>query len=214
MLRTRRAVAALLTLAVLLAGCTGAPGVAGPREDTTTTPPTTTPPTTTPPTTTPGHAPGGAVSEAVVVFDHAGLGGPVVEGGLTYAPENTTVRRTAVLVGDPADRSLFNHTLLERTSPDAATLVSETDLSNASLLVFQVTPASSVPDYRVENVTRADGTVTVSLNDSSDAGTADITVETVIVRVAGPDPERVVFRTEENVTVTADAAAGTGAGAK
>lgn len=195
-----RTLAVGLVLAVALAGCLGGPAGSSP-DATTTTPPATTPPATASPTTTTPGDPGSLPTESVV-FDHAGIGSALVEGGVEYDPETTTTRRYATVLDDPADLARLNWSLLSRVSPEAAALVNGTDLSNATLLVYQETPASSSPDYRVESVTRTNGTVEVGINDSAPGGTADVTVETVVVRLAGDPPDEVIFRTEDGTTAT------------
>lgn len=186
-----------LLLSIIVAGCTGVGSLPG---DGATDATTTTPRQSTPPEATTNSQPR---EYPTLVFDHAGIGGPLIEGGLAYDPENTTTRRTAFLVDSEADRRQFNWTALTRHAPGAATFINQTDLSNASLLVYQETPASSAPDYRVESITQDDTTLHVALNDSAMGGTADITVETVLIRVSGAAPERARFRTEDGVVVNA-----------
>lgn len=160
-------------------------------------------PTDRSPTPAPTDSAGGQPPNySTVVFDHARTGGPVIEGGIEYDPERTATRRFAAIVATDADRGRFNESLLAQSAPDAAAFIDRTDLSNATLLVYQEAPAASSPDYRVESVRRENGTLRVELNDSAAGGTADVTVETVLVRVRGDVP-RVVFRTEDGTVTTA-----------
>ncbi|MFB6136876.1 MAG: hypothetical protein ABEJ42_00860 [Halobacteriaceae archaeon] len=212
---------AAVALALLGAGCLGAPagpaGTDGTTSAPTTEPPTTAPPTTGPPTGSPGDwtppwldagnatAPtvlGNGSSDSVVV-DTAHLGMPLVEGGLTYDLGNeTSVRRVTIVLGSPADRERLNRSALNASAPDAAAFVAATDLASESLLVYQVFPDSSVPDARVLNVTAYRDTAVVNFTDASDVGTADITLETLFVRVPddafdGDGPTEAVFVSEE-----------------
>lgn len=183
----------VLLLAVLvmvgIAGCLGAAG-------------TPTPNTTDTPTTSSSGESG--PNYTAITFDHADIGGPVIDNGLTYAPENTTIRQSATIIATASERDRFDIARLARTNSAAANFVNATDFSNASLLIYQVTPASSVPDHRVETVQRSGDTVTIAINDSAVGGTADITVETVLVRLQGTAPERVVFTTEDDTTTVGD----------
>lgn len=201
-MNARPAPSALLASALLvLAGCLGAPTAsttpgAGTSADQT---PITRTATDSPGTnaetapTTPAGRP--VTDYEVYVFDHGGIESASFEGGITHASDGEYDTRYYVTAATSADdASRFNHSVL---SPNASTFVRETSFENASLVVIQAFPASSHPDYRVEKVRRADGTVHVAINDSSYGATADITVETVLVRVPGEHPERVQVTTEE-----------------
>lgn len=178
-----------------VAGCTGLGELPahGPNDATTTTSSKTSPPQTT--------ASSQPRKYSTSVFDHAGIGGPIIEGGLEYDPEDTTTRRTAIIIGSEADRRRFNWSALSKHAPDAATFINQSDLSNATILVFQETPASSSPDYRVESISQENRTLCVALNDSATGGTADLTVETVLIRFYGEAPDRVSIRTEDNAVI-------------
>ena len=176
--------AALACLA-LLAGCAAAPG------------------STDTPTETPTTAPDGGSNVGVpvtdygtFVFDSSPFADPVIEGGIVPGDEfEERYYVTTITSADGTDR--FNRTLLPS---DAGEFVDNVSYVDASLVVIQAFPASSVPDYRVESVHRDGPTLVVSINDSSASGTTDVTVETVLLRVPGEDPDGVVVTTEEGDT--------------
>ncbi|MFW6017485.1 MAG: hypothetical protein ACOCPX_01545 [Halapricum sp.] len=181
----------LLAVAVALAGCGG---LDSGRELTDTETPSDAP--TSQPNTGPAHE--------TLVFDTGSTGYPVIEGGLAPAVEE--IRNDsyyATLLRNANETERFNRSLL---SDDAETFVDETDFETASLLVVQAYPKSSVPDYRVESVTRADDRLDVRINDSSHTGTDDITLETVLVRVGhdGDAPRSAAIETQDGDTIVAD----------
>lgn len=216
----RVALAVVLGALVALAGCST------PGQPTTDATPTPTPGVTPPPATdgtpdgtgtpttdgTPTGSPDGTpVDDAAYesyVFDHAGVDAPAIEGGITYRDGDYTTRFYATVV-DAASTDRFNHSVLDA---EASAFVDDTDFASASIVVIQAFPASSTPDYRVESVRRTAGALRVAINDSSEGATADITVETLLLRVEGEAPESVTVRTEEGrtfrsgsvVTVTPD----------
>jgi len=178
-------VAALACLA-LLADCVAAPE------------PTDTP-AGTPTTTAPDGGPNVGVPVTdyeTLVFDSSPSGDPVIEGGI--APGDEFEERYYVTVIPSADETdRFNRSLLPT---DAGEFVDATAFEDASLVVIQAFPASSVPDYRVESVHRDGPTLVVSTDDSSAGGTDDVTVETMLLRVPGEDPDDVVVTTGEGDT--------------
>lgn len=132
------------------------------------------------------------------VFDHGGHDSPAVEGGVeypdgAYGPQQNYV----TLVTSEADADRFNRSVLD---DGAAAFVANTSFEDSYLVVIQEFPASSVPDYRVESARRSGDTLRVRVNDSSEIATADITVETVLVRVEGDPPGRVEVTTHEGYT--------------
>lgn len=137
------------------------------------------------------------------VFDHGGTDRPAIEGGLEYdSGEPGTSRFYAMLVTSREEVERFNDGVLDA---EARAFVENTAFDEAYLVVVQAFPASSTPDYRVERVERAGDEVRVHINDSSPVGTADITVETVLVRIArdsADPPERAVITTEGDVSFT------------
>lgn len=182
----------LVFVIVILVGASGCLGIT-----TTLTGP---PPSTSVPTA--GEPSDGAVTwRTSAVVDHAELESPLIEGGVVSDPQSTEARRYATIVAAPSDRDRIDTAALARIAPDVAAMVNETDLESASLLVYQVTPDSSVPDAQVTSVRRANGTVTIEIDDSAEIATADITVETLIVRLPGDDPHTLVVETEEGQSV-------------
>jgi len=183
-----------LTVALALAGCSGT-GPAGRQTDIQSPTATATPDT---------PSPSQNESYAVVVFDSGPSEYPVIEGGL--APDITsppTGRHYGTLLTDSGAVNRFNHSVLPA---DAVTFLEETDFETASLLVVQAYPKSSVPDYRVESVTRDGDRLHVRLNDSSHIATDDITLETVIVRVVhdGDAPQSATIETQDGATFAVD----------
>lgn len=128
------------------------------------------------------------------VFDHAGVDSPAIEGGIRYSVDGDYTRRNYVtIVGSQSDADRFNRGVLD---DGAEAFVENTSFDDAYLVVIQEFPASSAPDYRVDRVASTDRGLHVFINDSSVGGTADITVETVLVRVYGEPPDRVSVTTE------------------
>jgi len=175
--------ACVLTVVLAFAGCSGT----GPVGDATDAP-----------------SPSENESYAVVVFDSGPTEYPVLEGGVQPDITPPPVGRhyaTLLTTSEAADR--FNHSVI----PDnASTFIKATDFETASLLVVQAYPKSSVPDYRVESVTRDGDRLHVRINDSSNIGTDDITLETVIVRVDhdGNAPQSATIETQGNDTFDTD----------
>jgi hypothetical protein len=145
------------------------------------------------------------------VFDHAGAPAPAIEGGIVYDVENYTTRRYVTLVTNQSEADeRFNRSVLDA---EAQAFVENTSFEDSYLVVFQAFPASSTPDYRVESVGRDGAVVNLRVNDSAFVGTADITVETLLVRLPRGEapPERAVVTTEENATVRSGAGVVSGA---
>lgn len=149
--------------------------------------------TTTP--TTPNPAP----EYSATVFDSGPTDQPIIDGGLVPDDQFGNTSYYATLLTDASDTDRFNRS---RLPDDAAQFVEETDFETASLVVVQAYPKSSVPDYRVESVTRDDDTLDIGINDSSEVGTDDITLETVLIRVAhdGTPPSGAAIQTQDGVT--------------
>lgn len=164
----------LLTICVLvvLAGCGGIPS--GPATETAT--------------------PIDPVYESYV-FDHAEVDGVAIEGGITYPDGGTGPTKYYVtLVESAQSANRFNYNVLDAT---ASTFVRNTSFDESSIVVIQVYPASSHPDYRMDSVHPSNEGLAISINDSSTGGTADITVETILLRVHGDVPSPVTVTTEE-----------------
>lgn len=132
------------------------------------------------------------------VFDHGGHDAPAIEGGVQYPEDAHGPRqRYVTVVASEADADRFDRSVLD---DGAEAFVDNTSFEDSYLVVVQEFPASSSPDYRVESVEREGDTLRLRINDSSEIRTADITVETVLVRVHGDPPERVAVTTEEGHT--------------
>ncbi|MEF8974872.1 MAG: hypothetical protein V5A21_01410 [Halapricum sp.] len=185
--------ACAFTVILVLAGCGGIGADDTPTD-------TDTPSTTVPsPTTGPPSSNGSADYEATV-FDTGLIDQPLIEGGISPSLNTSgdiSFYATLVTRADETDR--FDWTALP---DDAATFVNETDFDRDSILVVQAFPKSSVPDYRVESVTRSGDTLDVRINDSSEMGTDDITLETVLIRVAhdGTPPTSATVTTQNGDT--------------
>lgn len=141
-----------------------------------------------------------------VVFDHAGEGSPAVEGGIadgsTDGDHRTRYYASLVASREATDR--FDDAVL---TAEASAFVTETNFSRSVLAVVQAYPASSAPDYRVERATREGEAVHLRINDSAPGGTADVTVETLLVRLPRGDdpPDRLVVTTETGTTFNSSA---------
>ena len=138
-------------------------------------------------------------------FDYGGTDAAVINGGITYQRVGNVSRYYVTQVTSEKSTSRFNSSLLD---DEASSFVAATDYTNESLIVVQAFPASSAPDYRVETLTRKDNTPAVQINDSSAGGTADITVETLLIRLPtgnqGP-PDQVTITTEDGLTFNSSA---------
>lgn len=130
------------------------------------------------------------------VFDLGPSSDPVISGGIAVDDE-LDEQYYVTLLTNATETDRFNRSLLPA---DADTFVDAVSFENESLIVIQAFPASSVPDYRVESVARDGPTLHVSIDDSSDGGTDDITVETVLVRLSGETPDNVIVTTKEGET--------------
>lgn len=160
-MRPHLLVVASLAFVVVLAGCTTPSGEASPEpalDNSTAT-----------------------VSEyETYVFDHGDTGTPAIRGGIAYSHEVDDEQYFATLVTSHDGTARFNTSVLDA---DARAFVNTTNFEAASLIVVQTFPASSSPDYRVEQLSRENDTVHLRINDSSRGGTGDISVETVLVRI-------------------------------
>jgi hypothetical protein len=203
MSRLRRSALVSLLFLTVLGGCLGAlpGGETSPTPESGAVPsPDSTPASTGTPdggsATTAGSGGVGAdVDFESYVFDHAGIETPVIEGGVSYPRDGAHVRTnyaTLVTSRDGIDRSS-----LREVDRGAASFVENTSFDRSYLVAIQEFPASSHPDYRVERVREAGDELRLSINDSSPGGTSDLTVETILVRVAGDPPERAVVTTED-----------------
>lgn len=185
----RLALAGVLALLVVLAGCIGGPVDVADGGDGTVT-------ATTTPTPTPAQP-----TVDTHVLDTSPYGPTVVEGGVAAQVDDTRTSRYYVTTiggaGEATDR-------LNRSEigGDGRAFVDATDFETSFLVVIQVFPHSSVPDHRVDSVRRSGGTLSLVVNDSSRGGTADITLETMLVRVEGAPPESVRVTTDEGFSWT------------
>ncbi len=188
----RRAMPVGVVVVVLLAGCLGGPG-AGTTE------------MATPSSTAPSLGP----AYEAHVFDSSPHQTAPVEGGLDAPAGGTdpsSGRTDVTTIGTESEAGWrFNRSLLPT---DAADFVDETDFGDAFLVVVQTYPASSVPDAKVEAVSRDGGTLSLTLDDSSDHGTDDLTVEPLLIRKAGPVPGSVRLTDEADRTVAGTDGAG------
>lgn len=188
-MRRRTLAAVAVAFVLVLAGCSGT----GPTDGTTTSPSHTT-----------AEPPAGSLGYDVTVFDSGWTGQPILEGGLAYPDDfDANASHYATLLTDASDTERFNRSQLP---DDIERFVDETDFETASLVVVQAYPKSSVPDYRVESVTRDGGRLDVRLNDSSEMGTDDITLETVLIRVDhdGTPPSEARIETQTGLAFDTD----------
>lgn len=182
--------AGMLAVVIALAGCGGLGPVDEPTDTDT-------------PTRTNTQTQDSPAYEALV-FDSGMTDSAVIKGGLVPALGHVGAEHYyATLLTDASATDRFNRSLLPE---DAAAFVEETDFETASLVVVQAYPKSSVPDYRVESVTREGDRLDVRINDSSDAGTDDITLETVLLRVDhdGDAPRSAAIETQDGVAFDTD----------
>lgn len=132
------------------------------------------------------------------VFDHAGVDQPIIKGGIAYQPENTDMRNFIRLISEEEQTHRFDYSLIDES---ARQFIENTDFENSVLVVIQEFPASSYPDYRVEEISLGTGGLYLFINNYSEMGTDDITVETVLMRVHSEgSPGEVVAITEEGRT--------------
>lgn len=139
------------------------------------------------------------------VFDGGGTDAAVIDGGITSGTAGSASRYYVTHLTSQAHTSRFDESVLDEK---ASAFVAATDFTNESLVVVQAFPASSIPDYRVETLTRQDNTLSVRINDSSTRATTDITVETLLIRVPTTDrgpPDRVTVTTDDGFTVDSSA---------
>lgn len=174
-----------------LAGCGGV-GTGGPTDAPTT--------TISPPPGTDAPPANSTVQYDSYVFDTAKTPQPVLDDGIVY-PDDASGNASyyATLLTDANDTTRFNWDVL---SNDTRAFVNGTDFETSSLLVVQAFPKSSVPDYRVESLTRSGDSLHVRINDSSEARTADITLETALIRVhhEGSPPTSATVTTQTGLT--------------
>lgn len=145
-------------------------------------------------------APGDGVTYETHVFDHASPE-PAIEGGIRYPTADEESRPFHVTVVASADGvARFDAAVLE---PEAERFVEETDFDRQFLVVVEAFPASSEPDYRIERLEWDDDSLHLFVDDSSDGGTMDVTVETLLVRVDRDGrgiPDVVTVTTDEGET--------------
>jgi len=160
--------------------------------------------TTTERTTTTTTAPTGNRSLATDTSGETAVidGGIVLEGD----PGNEE-RHFLAVVGTRDDADCLNYAAVGDETALRA-FVEAVDFSTEALVVFEEYPDSSVPDYRVEDVSPDGDVVRIRVNDSSTYGTDDVTVEHLFVRVprtdAGEVPEVVVVTEDGREFATGD----------
>jgi predicted small lipoprotein YifL len=194
-MRRRIFTAVAVAVVIVLAGCGGTGPTDGTPSTDTTTGPQPAETTTEPPTGSPEYD--------VTVFDSGPTDHPIIEGGITPSDEFGNTSYYATLLTEASETERFDRS---RLPDDTAQFVDETDFETASLVVVQAYPKSSVPDYRVESVTRDGDTLDIRINDSSEMGTDDITVETVLIRVShdGTPPNEARIETQTGATFDTD----------
>ena len=191
----RGVLATALAAIALFGGCLGAPGGTG----------TTTregPPTTgdTPPPTSTTPRPSQPAVDVHVVDSNPGKP-RLIEGGIAATgPGDDGVSARYYVTTVPTRSEAEARFDRRALGPDGLDFLDATDFGTASLVVVQISPHSSVPDHRVESVHREDGSLALTLNDSSPGRTDDVTVETVLVRIDGPVPESVTVTTDDGVS--------------
>lgn len=152
----------------------------------------------------------GRINYETYVFDDGGAESPAIDGGIRYPTENHTPREFYLtLVATDEEAARFDRAGLD---DDTERFVDRTDFDRSFIVVFQAFPASSVPDYRVEALEWRDGELHLSVDDSSDGGTDDVTVETLLVVVDRGDrgvPDSVTVTTEEGVSISIERVATT-----
>lgn len=142
------------------------------------------------------------IEHEVAAFDHLSEDAPAIEGGITVGDDLAGDELSVTTVTSAADTDRFDEAVLD----DAANaFVADTDFDSAYLVVAESYPESSVPDYRVASLERRNGTLHVAIDDSSDGGTDDVTIETVLIRVHDEPPERVELTTNDGRTAATDA---------
>ncbi len=144
----------------------------------------------------------GSVQLETFAFDHANLGSPVIENGLKYSIENLETRNFGKIISSEKEENFFNFSLIPS---EPRKFIQSTDFEKSYLVIFQEFPSSSSPDYRIENASREEKQLNISITDSNKSGTTDITVETLLIRIdrnGKNPPEEVKIITEENKTVT------------
>ncbi|MFB6106951.1 MAG: hypothetical protein ABEJ70_08260 [Halobacteriaceae archaeon] len=190
--------AVLLALA-LTAGCLGGAGAGTPAA--TTGAPTTSTTTTDGTVAVTTDAP---LAVEALAFDHADTGSTAIEGGVRYDPGSRARRYYATLLTARAETDRLDAGVLPA---DAAAFVNATDFDESVLGVVQFFPASSAPDYRVVAATRAGDAVRLSVDDAAPGRTADVTVETLLVRLPRGEtaPDRLVVTTGDGVRFDSDA---------
>lgn len=137
------------------------------------------------------------------VFDHADIGMPIVEGGIDFDLDPMASRHLVDVFDTAAALDRFHLDRLESIDSESAVFVRDTDPDESYLVAFQAFPASSHPDYRVERIERITNDVHLRVTDESEGGTADITVETLLVRIprnGDSAPRHATVTTEEGRT--------------
>jgi len=137
------------------------------------------------------------------VVDHADIGGPIIDGGVAFDVDPMASRHVVEIIGSAGAAGRFDLETLESIDAAATQFVEETDFETAYLLVFQAFPASSKPDYRVTRIERLTDDIHLRVTDVSEGGTADVTVETLLVRLpldGNSPPRHATVTTEDGVT--------------
>ncbi len=120
------------------------------------------------------------VSYGVYVFDHSGVGGSIIENGLEYDPENVGRQNFIDIVNSKEESKKFDYSLIDNR---VVSFIDSTNFDKSCLLVFQEFPASTEPDYEIKSIQKYSGNLKVYVGHSSQTGTDDITIETMLIRL-------------------------------
>jgi len=108
-------------------------------------------------------------------------GDGVIEGGIHRPVELYSYYVTVIASSDETDR--FNSTILEQN--EAHDFVFDTNFDESYLIVTQLYPAPSLPDYRVESISRADGGLDIRINNTTNKEQRhDKVVETMLLKIS------------------------------
>lgn len=189
--RTRRGFLALgVGLLGGIAGCLGSPGGVPGRPPGEPTPGPGDEPTDRPPET---QTPSGSPSEAThLAFNHAD---PLHRIDAGFAQRDVASYYLGVLTSDD-HAAAFPTDRFEKQA--ASAFVADTEYSRAVLVVFQDRRSSSHPDLDLLGTVRAGDRVTIKTRYPDTASTADITTDTLLVRV--PTDERAVRAASATIT--------------
>lgn len=131
----------------------------------------------------------------------------VVEGGLSYSHRNVTYMYYATIISSRSGAERLNEATVRRfetPADDPVEFVRETNYDRSYLVVVQIVPSSTTPDYGVDSVRRDGDEVGIRLSKPTDDvdSTGDQSAETLFVRVSDGDdpPTRAVVEIENGIT--------------